>query len=428
MIDSQPSASRPRNSRPIATRRQTLMRRSAASRPDLVDASRWKVRLELAPSEIAFVYRKGLARGAEVCRRGTHEWRPLVTTPELREALAKRASLAELIEAAPPAPAAITLSQTLAFNDPALAALFLARRPQLPKSTPPPPPRAKSAPPPPLVRKSTRPPALLSDVIRPPRLPQSEPPPPLVFTTDAMPALEARPLVRTDSIPDWDDTPVVPMKFDSVPPARSSSVAPVTQLVPVARKIVHARPFELSAVAVAAIAGTLAITALTWHAEAPQLNALIGPRLETASSKLVHAEAPRAAVALPASTIPVVVLRDLPIEGKPSLASGFFSTRAANAPRSTHGASSASSPSAGPNRASLVHALNGAAAAARSCGDGPVSAQVVVTYAPSGVARGVHFSASPRLALRSCMLNAVARSRVAPFEGDPVTVSKTLRW
>jgi hypothetical protein len=30
--------------------------------------------------------------------------------------------------------------------------------------------------------------------------------------------------------------------------------------------------------------------------------------------------------------------------------------------------------------------------------------------------------------LRSCMLNAVARSRVAPFEGDPVTVSKTLRW
>ncbi|HEX3773776.1 MAG TPA: hypothetical protein VHV51_04880 [Polyangiaceae bacterium] len=399
-----------------------MMRRSAASRPDLVDASRWKVRLELAPAEIAFVYRKGLARGAEVCRRGTHEWRPLVTTPELREALAKRASLAEMIELAPPAPASITLSQTLAFNDPALAALFLARRPQLPKSTPPPPPRAKSAPPPPLLPKSTRPPALLSDAIpRPPRLPQSEPPPPLVFTTDAAPALERAALVRSDSIPDWEDTPVVPMQFKTLPPA---AIERAPKLAPAARKIVHARPFELSAVAACAVVGTLAITALTWRAEALNPSPLISSRAHAGASAPSPAPASHVEAAAPISTIPVVVLRDLPLEAKAALGSGFLA-RTANAPQSTY---AASAPDAKPSRASLVRALNGAAAAARSCGDGPVSAEVVVTFGPSGVARGVHFSAPPRVALRSCVLNAVARSRVAPFVGEPVTVSKTLRW
>jgi hypothetical protein len=30
--------------------------------------------------------------------------------------------------------------------------------------------------------------------------------------------------------------------------------------------------------------------------------------------------------------------------------------------------------------------------------------------------------------MRSCVLSAVARTRVTPFVGDPVTVSKSLSW
>jgi len=45
------------------------------------------------------------------------------------------------------------------------------------------------------------------------------------------------------------------------------------------------------------------------------------------------------------------------------------------------------------------------------------------------VPSSVHFgAASPPAGLRSCILSAVARSRVTPFIGEPVTVSKNLSW
>ncbi len=259
MIHSEPSASQPRNARvPVAARRQPARpaRRSAASRPDVTDSARWKVQLELAPAEIAFVYRQGLARGAEVCRRGTQEWRPLVTTPELRDALAKRASLAEMIEVAPSAGAAQPLHQTLAITDPALAALTLARRaPQAPKSAPPPPPA---------VSKSAPPPALLLRT-------------PLAFAAQQLeeaPASSALllppPLVRTDSVPDWEDTPVLPLRVAPLLPPPAAHLNPVREVA-----VHHARPLERSLVAALAVVLTLAVTALTLRAEAPRLNALV---------------------------------------------------------------------------------------------------------------------------------------------------------
>jgi hypothetical protein len=413
VIDSQPSPSRPRNPRvPVAPRRQSAVRRSAASRPDLTDASRWKVQLELAPSEIAFVYRKGLARGAEVCRRGTHEWRPLVTTPELRDALAKRASLAELIEVAPPAGAALTLSQTLAITDPALAALFLARRaPQLPKSAPPPPPA-------------------LSNSSPPPPLPRSAPPPPLL-TVSAEPALAPLPalapagvmlpppLVRTGSVPDWEDTPLIPLRVEPLLlPTRLtlSSLAPTT---------LHARPIELSVVAFLAMLLTLAVTAITLRAEAPRLTALVSS-VTRAAPHAARPSSPRVPEASAKSTIPVVSVRDLPVQGGGYAAAVLSSNSSAlGATRFTARPGASSS---GPDRAGLARALGGAAAAARSCGAGPVTAQVLVTFGPSGVARNIHFATAPPVAMRSCVLNAVARARIAPYTGDLVTVSKTLRW
>jgi len=383
------------------------MRRSGA-RADAPEASRWKVRLELAPSEIAFVYRKGLARGAEVCRRGTHEWRPLVTTPELHEVLAKRASLAEMMEASP----AMTLSQTLAINDPTLAALFLQRRaPQLPKTAPPPPPAiSRSVPPPPILPRAASP---------RPALTTSEPPL-MAFTTTAETIPPAPKAPRFESIP---DATVTPLQSRRVLPSRLARAWNE-------RKIVHARPFELSLAAGLAIVATLVVTAITLRAEAPRMNALIStarqsrPKLATAVPTRAE-PAPR-----PASTIPVVPIVDLPVEAgrRAVLASLAPSYASPGSHAASASARTPSAPGAGPDRAALARALGGAAAAARNCGDGPVSAQVVVTYAPSGVARNIHFAAAPPVAMRSCVLNAVARSRVAPFSGDAVTVSKTLRW
>lgn len=412
MIDSQPSASPARETR-ASSRRQKVIRRSAATRPDGSEISRWKIQLELAPSEIAFVYRKGLTRGAEVCRRGTHEWRPLVTTPELREALASRASLAEMIEASP----AMTLSQTLAINDPTLAALFLQRRaPQLPKSAPPPPPA---------VARSVAPPPLQPRAVLPKPLATSEPPP-MTFTTTAETIPPPPRAPRFESISDTEDTKLMPLRSA---PARLSRVL-------AQRAIVHARPFELSLVAGLAIVSTLLVTAVTLRFETPRMNTLVGsaPHSPPNSAAESHTAAPPAAA--PMSTIPVVPVVDLPVEAgrgamlasiAPSSAvlGGHPSSATARAPSA---ASTPTTPSVGPDRAALARALGGAAAAARNCGEGPVSAQVVVTYAGSGVARNIHFASPPPVALRSCVLNAVARSRVAPFTGDPVTVSKTLRW
>jgi hypothetical protein len=406
------------------------MRRSAASRPDLGEVSRWKVQLELAPSEIAFVYRKGLARGAEVCRRGTHEWRPLVTTPELREALAARASLAEMIEQVPPPGSALTLSQTLAISDPSLSALMLAQRStHLPKSTPPPPP--------PAVGKSTPPPAALANDAAPAST---------LVNADTLPALrQPKPLINRDSVPDWEDTPLLPVRI--LPPPAEQRLAPPPnrlRLPPTAAErletlpsvrtrvdqrsepvVVHARPIELWLSAAVAVVVTLLVTAVTLRAEAPRLNTLI-----STSARPTHPppRAPRPAAPRDSapSAIPVVYFHDLPVEGGRA---AFMSASPQASQATSHGAAAShSAPSAGPDRASLARALGSAAAAARSCGDGPVSAQVVVTFGPSGVARNIHFSAPPPVALRTCVLNAVARTHVAPFSGEPVTVSKTLRW
>lgn len=45
--------------------------------------ARWSVKLELGDDEIAKLYGQGMARGAVVWKKGMHEWRPLLITPEL---------------------------------------------------------------------------------------------------------------------------------------------------------------------------------------------------------------------------------------------------------------------------------------------------------------------------------------------------------
>ena len=340
VIDSQPSASRPSN--PRVAKRRPAKHRAAPSGSDSGSNARWKVQLELAPAEIALVYKQGLARGAEVCRQGTHEWRPLVTTPELRFALASGRGLATL-----------------------------ARRPQKKP--------ASIAPPPPAVVKRELTPELMqtfSPVVTPleaPALPTS--------------AAELAPLPP--------------------PRAKATSFAWLVQ---------HARPAELALVAGAAVLLTWMASALTHRVQASSASTAAAAGHERMALQSAAAdEAPAAASFGPGAAIPVVSVTDLPVEGQRALRGAAMKSGA--------------TPQASGMRAQLARALGNAARAAQSCGSGPVNTQIVATFAPSGVARAIHFGAgAPPAALRSCVLNAVARARISPFEGEPVIVSKTLRW
>src|SRR6478609_8194067 len=226
--------------------------------------------------------------------------------------------------------------------------------------------------------------------------------------------------------------------------------------------VLHARSTELSVVAFVSAVVTFGAVLLAQHAahwgEARAKISERAPRQAVEPSELpmtTHAALSPSWAATLTSNIPVVRLRDLPLEHGGSAARIEYE-RPTPAPRAerieraertersevvergggravTHAAAARPAPVAaapGPaDRAELARALGRAAASARNCGEGPVHAQVVATYAPSGVPSSVHFgSSAPPAAMRSCVLSAVARTRVTPFVGDPVTVSKSLSW
>ena len=373
MIDSQPSASKSRNVRQRA-RREPKHRRDLGSRQDLAEnVALWRVQLELAPSEIGLVYRQGLARGAEVCRRGSHDWRPLLTTPELHAALVARASWPDLEPSSDSSAltAQVTVNHRPAIRDPALAALLLV-------------------------------PA------RPSALPVTFPPPPPVLTPGS-----ARPLL--DSISDSAVTEPMPTGLPFLDPEASELAASFTLAPPVAPR---ARSRELSLVAAMSVLVTLAVVVFAqrashWgEARAPISDTHSAPAAGSALAGIRPRPAREALSTLP---IPVIRVADLPVEPAAVHASLIGST---------------ARPASGSyNRAGVARALARAAASARRCGSGPVHAQVVATFAPSGMPRDVHFgSSAPPAVLRSCVLNAVARARVSPFLGAPLTVSKVLSW
>ena len=226
--------------------------------------------------------------------------------------------------------------------------------------------------------------------------------------------------------------------------------------------VMHARPTELSVVALLSAVVTFGAVLFAQHAahwgEARAKISTRPVRQAAEQSEVpmtTHAALSPSWAATLASNIPVVRLRDLPLEHGGAAARIEYE-RPTPAPRAerieraertersevvergggravTHAAAARPAPVAaapGPaDRAELARALGRAAASARNCGEGPVHAQVVATYAPSGVPSSVHFgSSAPPAAMRSCVLSAVARTRVTPFVGDPVTVSKSLSW
>jgi len=185
----------------------------------------------------------------------------------------------------------------------------------------------------------------------------------------------------------------------------------------------HARPFELSAVATLSVLATLVATLFVsrlLHPGGSRVALGEAARAPSAATEPVtSADALRGTVLElgPRGAIPVVPLADLPVEH-----GGSASKLASSSP-------SRSLTSGSADRVELARVLGRAARAASGCGPGPVDTQILVTFAPSGVASFIHFAASPPPApMQSCVLNAVARSRIPAFEGRAISVSKTMRW
>ncbi len=164
----------------------------------------------------------------------------------------------------------------------------------------------------------------------------------------------------------------------------------------------------------------LASFALAWFvraALAPEPTAstappAAAPAAPPTTATTLTGSAPRAA-----SNIPVVAVGDLPIlSGSGAPGGGRGGTARAEA----RGAE-------GPSRAALVSALSRVAASASDCGPREGAVRVVMTFAPSGVARSIKVAGQGLPAgTRSCIVAAAARARVPAFQGEPITVGKTL--
>lgn len=315
-------------------------------------SDRWSVRLELADDDIAKLYGQGMTRGAVVWRKGMHEWRPLLITPELSGLLRRTRT---------------TLSET---------------------------------PPVPYVSEELT-------VPRPARLPSD------------FPAVE-------ESIPPSSDRP------------RFTTVAPTALDIAVPERSTKRRRVELAAVAVAAFA-------LAWLTHGRLQSSSPPPATTQQAAAAVAAapapapaceptQAPHAERAGSSGGIPTVAVADLPLVGQKgaaseptaSLAPSRGATTSVAASRGASARSTRSDPSR-PSRAELSSALSRVAGAASGCGErgGPV--RVMMTFAPSGVARSIQVSGAGLPAqTRSCIFGAASRARVPAFSGDPVTVSKTL--
>jgi hypothetical protein len=157
-----------------------------------------------------------------------------------------------------------------------------------------------------------------------------------------------------------------------------------------------------------------------------------------ARPRTVARETPVSSEAAPpqqlANTIPVMSLSDL--DSDSTVRSGAGRGRGARGgsdderPSSPAKASGGGGGSRGPDRGAIASALSGAAARAASCGqDAKGSARAVVTFGNSGAVRSVSFESQlPAGVNRSCVYNAISRTRIRPFEGDAITVRKTVRF
>lgn len=441
--------------------------KDAESKDDLDEAQRrWLVQLELEPEQIVPLYRLGLARGAVVWRDGMEEWRPLLIMREIRQLLKERTrrarhrlnSLANL-DARPPG------------HEPVLALTTTKT-----KSSPPPAPSSKSPLPGPRPDESSAPSSRSEKAAESSSRPERAPlearivlapktaPSRRASTRDNDLALLAelsqrRPRqhsVRFKEVgrPSAPPPPVANASAEAQggPPSSRSpaSTRPVVvrQVVPAPTK--WASPTLVAATAVGAVLLTALFfwfgpmrTARSAAEQAEKVVMLLVPASGSASTAPRSeppapspAPAPAAAAESEASsqqlaaTIPVMSLSELEARGEGR--GGGRGARGDGDERASFGARSGGGgrASTGPDKRAIASALAGAAERAASCANGASgSARAVVTFGNSGAVRSVSFESQlPSGVNRSCVYNAISRTRIRPFEGDEITVRKTIRF
>jgi hypothetical protein len=80
-------------------------------------------------------------------------------------------------------------------------------------------------------------------------------------------------------------------------------------------------------------------------------------------------------------------------------------------------------------RNAVASAVQRASFAARSCETGPQNGKVEVTFSPTGAVSSVNLiKGFDDAGVNGCVLRAFGRVRIGAFEGDPITVRKTVSW
>jgi hypothetical protein len=411
---------------------------------DVEAQRRWLVQLELEPEQIVPLYRLGLARGAVVWRDGMEEWRPLLIMRELRQLLTERTRRARL-----------RLSSLTSMEPRAPAA---SKEPAAPvatnksKSEPPPPPSSRT--PLPVTRAEKVP--LEPRLVLAPKTGPSERPRAIDNDLALLAELSQRPArprsvrfgdVRVTEAPSRSATPLaLTAPIQAASPARHDTVVP-PRVITVPQK----SGASATLVAMTAVGAVLLTALFFWFGpvrtarsaaeQAEKVVMMLVPNSDKAQARprAGASEAPAAPVeAAPpqqqlASTIPVMSLADLESNSRsedgrsPGRGRGARGSDDDAKPSSARASGGASR---GPDRKAIASALAGAAARAAGCaGDGSGTARAVVTFGSSGAVRSVSFESQlPAGVNRSCVYNALARTRIRPFEGAEITVRKTIRF
>jgi hypothetical protein len=85
--------------------------------------------------------------------------------------------------------------------------------------------------------------------------------------------------------------------------------------------------------------------------------------------------------------------------------------------------------SGAPDRHAMAQAVARASGAAAGCGESPQSGRVTLTFSASGNVQSVQLLQSfGEATVNSCVLRAMGRAHVHAFNGDAITVQKTLSW
>jgi hypothetical protein len=81
------------------------------------------------------------------------------------------------------------------------------------------------------------------------------------------------------------------------------------------------------------------------------------------------------------------------------------------------------------DRAQLARALSAAVARTSSCSSGASgSLRAIVTFGPNGVVRAVSLGRAPDGVDRSCVSKVLSSARGRPYEGEPVTIKRVIKF